>query len=70
MTQTAIAKLSGLSDATVSYILSGKRSPRRLTALRLEKATGVSRHIWRDGDPAAIRAALAGSVPQKPPPEK
>ncbi len=63
ISQYRIAKLSGLSQAAISLILSGKRIPRPATARRLEAATGVPIEIWRSGKPDSIHTALAGTPP-------
>lgn len=41
MTQEDLRKKTGLSQATISLLLSGKRSPRLSTVGKLSKALGV-----------------------------
>ncbi len=65
ISQYRIAKLSGLSQAAISLILSGKRIPRPATARRLEAATGVAIEIWRSGDSERIRRAWYTIPPPK-----
>lgn len=46
ITQVALAKATGLSTMQISNILRGKRSISAETAMRLERALGVSTQTW------------------------
>lgn len=46
--QTDIVKMVGISDAFLSEILAGKKSPSWETAKKLFKATGIRPEIWME----------------------
>ena len=46
ITQSRLAKATGLSAMQISNILKGKRSITAETAMRLERALGVSMQTW------------------------
>ena len=50
MTQIEIAKSIGKSQAHISLIISGKRNPSWLTALKLAEITGTEPSDWMEPD--------------------
>jgi transcriptional regulator with XRE-family HTH domain len=67
MKQKDLAALLGVTDAYLSQILSGRRSPGLSTALRIEDCTGVPARSWlssRVSISGASTAHRAGEVAQ------
>lgn len=66
MKQIDIAKKAGVSTATVSGILTGKRAASWTAAKKLAAATNTAPEIWMDGPTKhihdAIRAAEAAEI--------
>lgn len=61
MSQRTIAKLAGVSQATVSRALNGTHQVRWDNAKRLAKVMAIPVSVLLEGDPAKIQAALEGS---------
>ena len=61
MKQNELATLSGMSEATISKILSGKRRPSWNVAKKLAQATGTNETLWMEGTPEEKAAALKNS---------
>jgi transcriptional regulator with XRE-family HTH domain len=57
-TKTTIAKKTGISNAYLSMILSGKRRPSWQNAKKLAKVTHTKIELWMDGDMQRINEVL------------
>jgi len=60
LNQTELAKATGMSEATISKILSGRRYPSWRVAKLLAKATNSDAKIWMDDDLKAKKTAMEG----------
>ncbi|MGD9732556.1 MAG: transcriptional regulator [Desulfamplus sp.] len=60
--QTHIAKMAGISDAFLSEILAGKKTPYWETAKRLSNVTGIPVEIWMESknNPKQLRNQIKG----------
>lgn len=55
MNQTDLAHSAGYSKTMICMILSGKKRPGGLGALRLESITGIPVRVWLTAKPRKIR---------------
>ena len=58
---TQVAKAAGFPVQTVWNYCKGNYRPKMERAKVLERATGIDKLIWLEGDPIAIQKALASS---------
>lgn len=58
--QTHIAKMAGISDAFLSEILAGKKTPYWETAKVLSKVTGIPVEFWMESknNPEQLKAKI------------
>jgi transcriptional regulator with XRE-family HTH domain len=59
--QVELAKEVGMSEPTISKILSGKRRPSWRVAKALARATGSAVELWMEGTPEQKAQALKNS---------
>ncbi len=65
ITKKEIARLAQIRPDFLSQILSGRRPCPRTVAVRLEKATKISRVTWVWGTPKEIREAVENYIYQE-----
>ena len=58
MNQTELAKKAGITDAMLSYILNGERSPSAKIAKRLAEITDTPWWFWIDGKPEELKEVV------------
>ena len=67
MTQTQIAKDSGVSPGFISLCMSGNKRPSWGTAKKIAAATGTDPIVWLEGTPEEIRTAIKKAAAQPDP---
>ena len=63
MTQTQIAKNSGVSPGFISLCMSGKKRPSWGKAKKIAATTGTDPVVWMEGTPEEIRTAIREATP-------